>query len=287
MLGYASERQLCLALSAQTGWPGIVLDESVIRLDVLEYVSLDWARIFSALVVYEDAQTLVVAAARPEDAIVPARELAASRGKNVELRIALDVTLARTIRVAFTPVEDRRAVPGRARGRSLGSLPRGGPPRPRRRRAPARPARARRGGRAQHRARRRAAVRGVGRWRDLDRRLADLAVDQSPGSRRWPTRSGRWRSPRSSIAAATSPTPTAAGRARWSSIRIRPTGSRWCRSSSSSTTSARPRRPACRRCRCSAACTSTSCSPTSRPRSSTGCGCAARSSAAGGSASAA
>src|SRR5215510_8730897 len=81
MLGYASERQLCMALSAQTGWPGIVLDESVIRLDVLEYVSLEWARIFSA--------------------IVPARELAASRGKGVELRIALDITLARTIRVAF------------------------------------------------------------------------------------------------------------------------------------------------------------------------------------------
>lgn len=100
-LGYASERQLCMALSAQTGWPGIVLDESVIRLDVLEYVSLDWARIFSALVVYEDAHTLVVAAARPEDAIVPARELAAARGKKVELRIALDITLARTIRVAF------------------------------------------------------------------------------------------------------------------------------------------------------------------------------------------
>jgi len=100
-LGYASERQLCVALSAQTGWPGIVLDESVIRLDVLEYVSLEWARIFSALVVYEDAHTLVIAAARPEDAIVPARELAASRGKKLELRIALDITLARTIRVAF------------------------------------------------------------------------------------------------------------------------------------------------------------------------------------------
>ena len=100
-LGYASERQLCMALSAQTGWPGIVLDESVIRLDVLEYVSLEWSRIFSALVVYEDAQTLVIAAARPEDAVVPARELAASRGKKAELRIALDITLARTIRVAF------------------------------------------------------------------------------------------------------------------------------------------------------------------------------------------
>src|SRR5512139_4331603 len=101
MLGYASERELATALSSQTGWPAIVLDESVIRLDVLEHVTIEWARIFSALVVHEDERTLVVAAARPEDAIVPARELGTGRGKYVELRIALDVTLARTIRVAF------------------------------------------------------------------------------------------------------------------------------------------------------------------------------------------
>lgn len=100
-LGYASERQLAVALSSQTGWPAIVLDESTIRLEVLEHVSLEWARIFSAILVYEDATTMIVAAARPEDAIVPARELGAARGKNVELRIALDITLARTIRVGF------------------------------------------------------------------------------------------------------------------------------------------------------------------------------------------
>lgn len=100
-LGYASERQLAMALSAQTGWSAVVLDESTLRLDVLEYVSLEWARIFSALVVYEDEHMLIVAAARPEDAIVPARELGASRNKTVELRIALDITLARTIRLAF------------------------------------------------------------------------------------------------------------------------------------------------------------------------------------------
>ena len=100
-LGDAREREPAVALAQQTGWPAIVLDESVIRLDVLEYVSLEWARIFSALVVHEDAKTLVIAAARPEDATVPARELAASRGKTVELRIALEITLARTIRVAF------------------------------------------------------------------------------------------------------------------------------------------------------------------------------------------
>ncbi len=100
-LGYASERQLCTALAVQSGWPAIVLDESAIQLDVLQHVSIEWARIFNALVVYEDDRTLVVAAARPEDAIVPSRELGAARGKNVELRIALDITLARTIRQAF------------------------------------------------------------------------------------------------------------------------------------------------------------------------------------------
>jgi len=100
-LGYCSERQLATALAAQTGWPAIVFDESTIRLDVLEHVSIEWARIFSALVVFEDDRTLVIAAARPEDAIVPARELGAARGKNVELRIALDITLARSIRHAF------------------------------------------------------------------------------------------------------------------------------------------------------------------------------------------
>ncbi|MCX5741077.1 MAG: response regulator [Proteobacteria bacterium] len=100
-LGYVSERDLCVALSAQTGWPAIVLDESTIRLDVLEHVTFEWARIYAALVVHEDERTLVVAAARPEDAIVPARALGAARGKHVELRIALDLTLARTIRVGF------------------------------------------------------------------------------------------------------------------------------------------------------------------------------------------
>ena len=100
-LGYASERELAIALAQQTGWPAIVLDESAIRLDALGHISLEWARIFQALVIHEDDKTLVIAAARPEDAIVPARELGTARGKKVELRIALDVTLARTIRLAF------------------------------------------------------------------------------------------------------------------------------------------------------------------------------------------
>ncbi len=100
-LGCATERQLSVALSQQTGWPAIVLDESAVRLDGLAYISIEWARSFHALIVHEDDRTIVFAAARPEDAVVPAREIAGSRGKKAELRIALDVTLARTIRLAF------------------------------------------------------------------------------------------------------------------------------------------------------------------------------------------
>ena len=58
-------------------------------------------KIFSALVVAEDDHTLVVAAARPEDAIVPARELGAGAASTSSSGIALDITLARTIRLGF------------------------------------------------------------------------------------------------------------------------------------------------------------------------------------------
>ena len=194
MLGYASERQLCMALSAQTGWPGIVLDESVIRLDVLEYVSLEWARIFSALVVYEDAQTLVIAAARPEDAIVPARELGAARGKNVELRIALDVTLARTIRVAFAKWKTGELFLAGPRGRShrartsRSSIPTASDDEHRR----AQRALAEEAARNIERNDELPSEESRGR-RDLDRRLAAVDdVDDATGSRRRRRRSARW-----------------------------------------------------------------------------------------------
>lgn len=99
VLGYASERQLCEALAAQTGWSAIVIDESTLQLDVLAHVSLEWCRTWSALPVYEDADTIVFAAARPEDAVIPAEEL--ETGKRIEVRIALDATLARATRFAF------------------------------------------------------------------------------------------------------------------------------------------------------------------------------------------
>jgi CheY-like chemotaxis protein len=109
-LGYATERELCTALTAQTGWASIVLDESAIQLGVLAHVSLEWARVCNALPVYEDASTIVIAAARPDDAIVAARELATARGKTIELLIALDITLARTVRLAFKRAQQGEAL---------------------------------------------------------------------------------------------------------------------------------------------------------------------------------
>ena len=106
-LGYATERQLAAALVAQTGWPAIVLDESILDLAVVGRVTPEWARVCNALPVFEDGTTIVIAAARPEDAIVAAQDLATASDKHVEIRIALDVTLARAVRTAF-----RRAARG-------------------------------------------------------------------------------------------------------------------------------------------------------------------------------
>ena len=102
-LGHCSERDLCSALAQQSGWAAIVIDESTLQLDALAHVSLEWARTYTALPIYEDADTIVIAAARPEDVVLPAEGL--STGKRIELRIALDITLARAIRAAFRLAE--------------------------------------------------------------------------------------------------------------------------------------------------------------------------------------
>jgi len=101
VLGYAPERPLLATLVAMTGRGGLVLDESVINLDVLGNLSREAASRARILPVFEDARGLVVAAADPDEAGGIAAELERVRGKPVELVIALEVTLARTIRAAY------------------------------------------------------------------------------------------------------------------------------------------------------------------------------------------
>lgn len=101
VLGLAAERPLAAALAAQNGVTAVVLDECVIRLAVLAGVSVDVARRSSFLPVYEDDGHVVLASASPRDVRAVAREIERIRDKRVDVHIALDVTLARTIRAAY------------------------------------------------------------------------------------------------------------------------------------------------------------------------------------------
>ena len=279
-LGYASERQLAIALSAQTGWSAHRarrVDDPARRARVR--VARVGADLLARSSSTRTTRRSIVAAARPEDAIVPARELGAARGKNVELRIALDITLARTIRVAFQRWKVGELLPRRARSRrARASTSRSSIPTAATGRASPRTARARRGSRARDRARGRAAVGGrLDREHDADRRLAgqhdhdDAASADNDRSSRRRTLDHRGRS---SIAARRRGRRHRTGRTRALIVDPDPPGriqlvaelerlGYECQAASAGRAGARA---AARRCR------STSCSPTSRRPSSTACG---------------
>jgi CheY-like chemotaxis protein len=101
VLGYAPERPLVAALVAVKDRAGLVLDESVIHLEVLGTLARETAARARILPVLEDARRVVVACADPEQAAGPAAELERVRGKRVDLMVALEVTLARTIRASY------------------------------------------------------------------------------------------------------------------------------------------------------------------------------------------
>jgi CheY-like chemotaxis protein len=105
VLGHADELTLVRALSKQCGTPGVVLDRSVVRLDVLEGFQRDHALRHGVLPVFEDARRVFVATEDPTAARELLRELEFVRGKAVVQHIALHVTLARTIRRAFAARE--------------------------------------------------------------------------------------------------------------------------------------------------------------------------------------
>jgi DNA-binding response OmpR family regulator len=101
VLGYAPERPLVAALAASRGFAGVVLDESVIRLEVLGSLARETAMRIRILPIFEDSDRLVLAAADPEAAAGAAGELERVRDRRVEVVIALEVTLARTIRACY------------------------------------------------------------------------------------------------------------------------------------------------------------------------------------------
>ncbi len=103
VLGYAPERPLVAVLSQVRGRPGVVLDESVVQLEALSALPRETAMRARVLPVFEDARRIVLAAADPSEAAatIAAAEIEHVRGKRVELHVALEVTLARTVRAAY------------------------------------------------------------------------------------------------------------------------------------------------------------------------------------------
>ncbi len=100
-LGYADEETLVRALSKHCGVPAIVLDASVIDLSVLEGVSQELATRHVLLPVYEDERRIFVASQSPHLVSEVFAELQLVRGKLLVPHLALQVTLARTIRHCF------------------------------------------------------------------------------------------------------------------------------------------------------------------------------------------
>ena len=105
ILGYIQEDVLARALSRQFGVPAVVLDRCAVRLSVLDGVSKSMLVRYGALPIYEDPTHIFIAAQDPR--LVPdfLRELAALRGKTPVMHVALQVTLARTLRGCFSARE--------------------------------------------------------------------------------------------------------------------------------------------------------------------------------------
>ncbi len=100
-LGLADEETLVRALSKQCGLPGVVLDRSVIELDLLEGVPQDIAQRHLVLPLFEEEDRLFVAVDNPDSVADVLRELELIRGKAALPHIALHITLARTLRGCF------------------------------------------------------------------------------------------------------------------------------------------------------------------------------------------
>lgn len=101
ILGILDEETLARALSRQYGMPSVVLDRTVIPLDVLGAVPREVALQKRILPLHEDQQRIFVAAEEPRRISDTLREIRFVRGKMPVVHLALQIPLARTIRAAY------------------------------------------------------------------------------------------------------------------------------------------------------------------------------------------
>jgi CheY-like chemotaxis protein len=100
VLGHADEEQLARALGKQRGLPGVVLDRSILDLELLGLLPAELALQSLVLVLHADNTHVFVAVSEP----LPERrlgELQFVTGKTLVPHLALKVTLARTLRAAY------------------------------------------------------------------------------------------------------------------------------------------------------------------------------------------
>ena len=98
VLDIADEERLAQLLSRQRGVPAVVLDRSIIHLEVLSGPAAEIALEQRALPLAEDRHHVLVAVDDPDAAQDLLREIEFVRGKKVVPHLALSVTLARTLR---------------------------------------------------------------------------------------------------------------------------------------------------------------------------------------------
>jgi two-component system alkaline phosphatase synthesis response regulator PhoP len=99
LMGHADEEELARVLSRQHGVPAVVLDRCIIPLEILAYVPRELAYRYNVLPLLEDDRHLFVAARDPHRVADVLRGL--SGPKALVPHVALEVTLARTIRAAY------------------------------------------------------------------------------------------------------------------------------------------------------------------------------------------
>ncbi|HWM88375.1 MAG TPA: response regulator [Kofleriaceae bacterium] len=99
--GLADEETLVRALARQLGVAGVVLDRSVISVDVLDGAAPELALENNVLPLAEDRHRLLVACERPDAVRDVLREMQFIKGKPVVPHVALKLTLERTLRACL------------------------------------------------------------------------------------------------------------------------------------------------------------------------------------------
>ena len=110
VLGYADERMLITALGRQKGSPAIVLDESILNLNVVSLIEESIAFEHNILAVAEDEKRIYVAVESPEKLEKVISEIEFIGGKTLSPYLALKCTLERSIRVAYRAIKNNQKI---------------------------------------------------------------------------------------------------------------------------------------------------------------------------------